>query len=655
MIQLAQAGDEDAFGELYERNVDAITRFIQHRVNDLEETENLTQIVFVKAWQALGRYQPTKAPFRAWLYRIAGNTVIDYYRTRKDATDIDSQWHLADQQTSPEEAALSAERSETVRNALTQLKPSYQQVLSLRFIDERDYPETALLLERKVNAVRVLQHRALAALQEVLSNEQAHWIVTFVAVLTLAFGGSITLAAEGSVPGDSLYPIKRTIESLLLDVAGNTLDVRLQVRFANRRVEELSRLINSGREADLTLSATEYIEQVQSMTASLLMLLEAEPGPHDTLTADVLQALEAQTQRLSKFSSRGADAVAPAVEQSMAAARQAQVAIKQLAPAEQVPTPILPTPPSPPAATPAPKPNSVSEQSESPGHAAPARVLGAPATTGDGIEGESALIAQPGGPIAGSDDVEGAPGPSIRTDKQLSTQQPQDRAIPARQQSELQTQPIDLLPQAAMMVQTLLTDLDLTSRPSAPFSPPRVAPRQKSMDSAPSGLENELPTSSNQPRAQNAVSPPQQGPHSNQPAPVHESNEAPPNPDAAPLQPLAGSDPAGNEWAPDQQNDGSPQNREAQDSKHQQNAEQGRNHASTDTPSTQQAAASSQPDTSQTDTAQPATSESQSAGPVQAAPSQDPGGDEADVDHSQSEPSQNNEASSMQPKDHGKP
>ncbi len=75
----------------------------------MDEVENfLTQIVSArKAWQALERYQPTNNPFPAWLYRIAGNTVIDYYRTHKETTDIDSQWRLVDGRASPEEMLLS--------------------------------------------------------------------------------------------------------------------------------------------------------------------------------------------------------------------------------------------------------------------------------------------------------------------------------------------------------------------------------------------------------------------------------------------------------------------------------------------------------------------------------------------------------------------
>jgi RNA polymerase sigma-70 factor (ECF subfamily) len=566
VIQLAQAGDEDAFSVLYERNVDAITRYIQHRVTDLDEAENLTQVVFVKAWQALGRYQTTKIPFRAWLYRIARNTVIDYYRTRKDATDIDSQWNLADQRSSPEEAVLSAERSATVRNAINQLKPSYRQVLSLRFLDDRDYPETALLLDRNVNAVRVLQHRALGALQKVLSNEQTNWIVTVVAILSLAFGGSVTLAAERSVPGDSLYPIKRTIESSLLGVTGATLDVRLQMRFADRRVDELSRLIDSGREADLALATTEYIEQVRSMTASLLLLMEAEPALEETLTADVVQALETQIQQISEYSSRGPDAIAPALKSAISASRQAQAAIEQLAPSEQLPTPMPQFTPNPPAVTPASAPNSASEQDVQLDPTAPASTSDAPAKPANGIEVESGSNAHQSETSDARDDHPGATAPSTHADKQPSARQAQNRTNSKQPRSEGQTQPIDLLPQAATIVQALLTDLDLSSRPTAPFSPPRVSPRRESVDEAPTWSENEVPSQPGESQGHNTISPPQPGSQSDQAASVQEPDQAPSYPDAQHSQSQTGPNPAGNESLPDRQDadrpgDGHQQNR----------------------------------------------------------------------------------------------
>ena len=175
------------------------------------------------------------------------------------------------------------------------------------------------MLDRQVNAVRVLQHRALGALQKVLTSEQVSWIVTMAAVLTLALGGSIALAAEGSLPGDTLYPVKRTLETSILRVADDALDIRLHATFANRRIGEMSRLLDPNQEAELAMAADQYAGQISALTVSLLGLLESDPDQVDALAFDVLGALETQSRRLSVLSAHGSDSgVMPAIEQSIA-------------------------------------------------------------------------------------------------------------------------------------------------------------------------------------------------------------------------------------------------------------------------------------------------------------------------------------------------
>jgi DNA-directed RNA polymerase specialized sigma24 family protein len=83
LVDLARRGDADAFGELYRLHLDAIYHYISKRVGERCEVEDLTQTVFLKAWQALEGYQPSAVPFRGWLYRIAHNKVVDHYRTQK--------------------------------------------------------------------------------------------------------------------------------------------------------------------------------------------------------------------------------------------------------------------------------------------------------------------------------------------------------------------------------------------------------------------------------------------------------------------------------------------------------------------------------------------------------------------------------------------
>jgi RNA polymerase sigma-70 factor (ECF subfamily) len=168
LIRLAQDGNPEAFGDLYRLHLDAVYRYIYSRVGETAEAENLTQATFLKAWRALYSYRQKQVPFRGWLFRIAHNTVVDYHRTRREPDCRLEDLELVDASHGPEEGLISQERQKMLRKALTRLKPAYQQVLTLRFLTGLDYPETAQVLGRNVNAVRVLQFRALEALRTVL-------------------------------------------------------------------------------------------------------------------------------------------------------------------------------------------------------------------------------------------------------------------------------------------------------------------------------------------------------------------------------------------------------------------------------------------------------------------------------------------------------
>src|SRR5512146_3507751 len=88
LVKLAQAGDGEAFSQLYEAYFDRVYRFIFFRVADDLMAEDLASQVFLKAWENLDHYRP-RGPFLAWLYAIARNAVIDTYRTRKQTVSLD--------------------------------------------------------------------------------------------------------------------------------------------------------------------------------------------------------------------------------------------------------------------------------------------------------------------------------------------------------------------------------------------------------------------------------------------------------------------------------------------------------------------------------------------------------------------------------------
>ena len=88
LVSEAQAGDAWAFGRLFDHYHLPVYRYIASRVHRPSDAEDLTQLVFVKALEALPRYESRGIPFGGWLFRLARNTVIDYVRTRHDHADL---------------------------------------------------------------------------------------------------------------------------------------------------------------------------------------------------------------------------------------------------------------------------------------------------------------------------------------------------------------------------------------------------------------------------------------------------------------------------------------------------------------------------------------------------------------------------------------
>lgn len=169
LVARACQGDKAAFGDLYERLLDDIYRYVYYRVSSQEDAEDLAETVFLKAWQGLPNYKPEGAPFTAWLYRIAHNTVVDHYRTHKTAEPLADHPYLPDKRESVEAQVFSQTEIEQLKARLQEMTPIHQEVLVLRFINELSPAETAAALDKSNGAVRVLQHRALKELHALMT------------------------------------------------------------------------------------------------------------------------------------------------------------------------------------------------------------------------------------------------------------------------------------------------------------------------------------------------------------------------------------------------------------------------------------------------------------------------------------------------------
>jgi RNA polymerase sigma-70 factor (ECF subfamily) len=169
LVARALAGDETAFGELYERYLADIYQYIYYRVNCRREAEDLSEGVFLRAWKALDENPPREVTFRLWLYRIAHNAVVDHYRARKELVGLEVAADIPDPVAGPEEAVAGRENIAELRRAMQLLSEDQQEVLICRFITGLSHTETATVMARSEQAVRALQYRAIVGLRNLLN------------------------------------------------------------------------------------------------------------------------------------------------------------------------------------------------------------------------------------------------------------------------------------------------------------------------------------------------------------------------------------------------------------------------------------------------------------------------------------------------------
>ncbi|HYY89581.1 MAG TPA: sigma-70 family RNA polymerase sigma factor [Chloroflexota bacterium] len=167
--------DADAFGELYDRFVDRVYRYLYFRTGNHPEAEDLTEQVFLKAWEAIGRYRWQGRPFLAWLYRLAHNAHIDHVRSHKPTTSLSNDERPLDLPSPAAEADLARSLdTEVLARAVAQLTPEQQQVIVMKFLDGCDNEQIALAMDKREGAIRALQMRALMSLRRVLQSQGEH-------------------------------------------------------------------------------------------------------------------------------------------------------------------------------------------------------------------------------------------------------------------------------------------------------------------------------------------------------------------------------------------------------------------------------------------------------------------------------------------------
>jgi RNA polymerase sigma-70 factor (ECF subfamily) len=168
LVSRAQTGQKEAFGLLYEEYEGRVYRYVFARTSQVEQAEDLTQEVFVRAFDSIRSYRDCGKPFSNWLLRIAHNLVIDHYRWLAKHRSIE----LADlQPASDDDPVAEVEKNAEIKRileAVPNLTPGQREVISLRFGAGLHLAEAAAVMKKSIGAVKMLQHQAVRRLKGML-------------------------------------------------------------------------------------------------------------------------------------------------------------------------------------------------------------------------------------------------------------------------------------------------------------------------------------------------------------------------------------------------------------------------------------------------------------------------------------------------------
>ena len=173
LMQLASAGDMDAFEQLVERHQTLVAGTVGRMLGSNADVEDVAQQVFVRVWKSAKRYEP-RAKFTTWLLKITRNLVFNEMRRRKrhaliplQAEPDGEEMQLKDEHgQAPDASLLEGELQGAIESAIGELPDSQRMAVVLRRYEELSYEEIADVLDQSVPAVKSLLFRARTELRE---------------------------------------------------------------------------------------------------------------------------------------------------------------------------------------------------------------------------------------------------------------------------------------------------------------------------------------------------------------------------------------------------------------------------------------------------------------------------------------------------------
>jgi len=162
------ASNQQIFAQLYDEFMPKVFAFIHYKVNDGPTTEDLTSLVFEKALTNFTRYSSDKAEFNTWIFTIARNTVIDYYRTesKKKHFDLEAAVDVPAAGFTPEQELEKQSENECLIKCMSRLGEPDREIVQLKFGAEMTNREIAKVLKLSESNIGVRLFRSMKKLRQ---------------------------------------------------------------------------------------------------------------------------------------------------------------------------------------------------------------------------------------------------------------------------------------------------------------------------------------------------------------------------------------------------------------------------------------------------------------------------------------------------------
>lgn len=160
--------DKNAFGVLYNHYFQHILNFIKPKVDSVETAEDICSSVFKKAFESMSSFKWQGISFSSWLYRIARNSIIDYYRSKKEHLPLEEAL-IASHEKSPEEQFEANTFEESIKNLIEALPEKERKIIYMKFFEGYTNKTISNLLNLSETNVSTIVYRAIAKLREEIS------------------------------------------------------------------------------------------------------------------------------------------------------------------------------------------------------------------------------------------------------------------------------------------------------------------------------------------------------------------------------------------------------------------------------------------------------------------------------------------------------